>query len=376
VVALAIVNLGVDPLARLAKRGLLLTTTRSDPVCFGSARACLAQSLDYAVQTSWGELYARRFDGTDGLFDGLCQHLALAWPGDGEGATLHCHAAGGSRAGLVARRVEALAARLLECFRTEGEGARCLVAAGTGHYLLERDGDRFRWRHADDERALLELLAEPLATPRPVVLERGALAGSRLGAILQSPPRGGFQVYSLSDGGALELYVLDEYGALFHQVMAGTDELHALVHLRRFLESLGRRRSAQSPAAARRWLEGGVRFHRLVRRGAGWQAVTTAVDAGTGHLELTLLVDPPGGGFRLRCGDAEFCSRALGDRIYVDVVREVLAHRQGAAAYPVYLTGVASAGLPDPGGSRPMAILALKRRIEGRLNGALRGLAG
>jgi len=375
-VALAIVNLGVDPLARLARDGLQLTTTRSDPLCFGAARACLAQSLDYVVQTSWGELYVRRFDGTDGLFDGLCQHLALAWPAEGDAAALHCHAAGGPRAGLVARRVEALAARLLDCFRTEGEGARCLVAAGPGHYLVERDGERFRWRHADDERALVELLAEPLAEPRPVVLERGALAGSPLGAILQHRPRGGFQVYSQSDGGTLALYVVDEYGALFHQVMPGADERHALVHLRRFLDSLGRRRSAQSPAAARRWLEGGVRFHRLVRRGGGWQAVATSVEAGTGHLELILLVDPPGGGFHLRCGDAEFDSRALGDRIYQDVVRAVLAHRQAAAAYPVYLTGVASAGLPDPGGSPPMAILALKRRIEGRLDTALQGLRG
>jgi len=375
-VALAIVNLGVDPLARLAKDGLQLTTTRSDPLCFGAARTCLAQSFDYVVLTSWGELYARRFDGTDGLFDGLCQHLALAWPGHGDGAVLHCHAAGGARAGLVARRVEALAGHLLECFRTEGEGARCLVAAGRGHYLVERDGDRFRWRHADDERALRELLAEPLAAPRPVVLERGALAGSPLGVVLQSRPRGGFQVYSVSDGGTLELYVLDEYGALFHQAVLGEDERHALVHLRRFLDSLGRRRSAQSPAAARRWLEGGVCFHRLVRRGGGWQAVAASVEAGAGQLELILLVDPPGGGFRLRCGDAEFDARALGDRIYADVVRAVLAHRQGGAVYPVYLTGVASAGLAEPGGNPPMAILALKRRIEGRLNTALQGLRG
>jgi hypothetical protein len=53
------------------------------------------------------------------------------------------------------------------------------------------------------------------------------------------------------------------------------------------------------------------------------------------------------------------------------VVDEVLRHRRGGGAYPIYLTGVASAGLPEPAGSPPMALLALKRRIEGRLNAVL-----
>jgi len=375
--ALAIVNLGVDdPLARLAKEGLQLTTTRSDPLCFGATRACLAQAVDYLVVTSWGELYARRYEGTDGLFEALCQHLGLVWPRDGRGGRLHCQSAGGARAGLVARRIEGLAAHLLECFDAHGEHARCLVAAGPGHYLVQRGAGRFRWRHADDERGLLELLAEPLTLPRPVVVERGALAGSPLGTVLQARRRGGFCVFYLPVGGAIELYVLDEFGALFHQRAAGDDERHVLVHLRRFLDSLGRRRSAQSATAARRWLEGETTFHRLVRRGSGWHAAPVQVAAGVDHLDLVLVADDPGGGFRLRCGDTEFDSQQLGERIYDAVVAAVLAHRRGSAPYPVYLTGVASVGLPDTEGDPPMALLALKKRIEGRLDAALRRRGG
>jgi len=369
--ALAIVNLGVDPLAHLAKDGLQLTTIRSDPLCFGAARTCLVQALDYAVLTSWGELYVRQFAGADGLLEALCQHLGLVWPVEEADAGLHCHGLGGPRAALVARRVEGLAAGLRACFADHGEHARCLVAVGPGYYLVQRDAGRFRWRHADDERALLELLAEPLPLPRPVVPERRALAGTPLAAVLQTAPRGGFRVYFRPKPGAVELFVLDEFGALFHQEAVGEDEQHLLVHLRRFLDSLGRRRSAQSAAAARRWLEGETTFHRLVRRGGGWHAVPAFVVAGAQHLELTLIDDRPGGGFCVRCGDAEFDSRVLGEGVYGAVVDEVLRHRRGRGTYPIYLTGVATGGLSEPGGGSPMPLLALKKRIEGRLNGVL-----
>jgi adenylate cyclase class 1 len=365
------VNLGVDPHAHLAKDGLQLTTTRSDPLCFGAARDCLVQALDYVVLTSWGEVYARRFGGSDGLLEALCQHLGLAWPGRGAHDELHCHGLGGARAGLVARRVEALAATLGACFDEHGEDARCLVAVGPGYYLVQRDGGRFRWHHADDERALLQLLAEPLFTPRPVVPERRALAGSPLAAVLQAPARGGFRVHFRPRPQGIELYVLDELGALFHQEAADGDEQHLLVHLRRFLDSLGRRRTVQSAAAARRWLEGETSFHRLVRRGGGWHAVPVQVATSVEHLDLVLIDDRPHGGFRLRCGDAELDSQVLGDGIYGAVVDQVVRHRTGSALYPIYLTGVASAGLAEPGGGSPMPLLQLKRRIEGRLNAVL-----
>ena len=53
------------------------------------------------------------------------------------------------------------------------------------------------------------------------------------------------------------------------------------------------------------------------------------------------------------------------------MVDEVLRHRRGRVAYPIYLTGVASGGLSEPGGASPMPMLGLKKRIEGRLNGVL-----
>jgi adenylate cyclase class 1 len=368
--AVALVNLGVDPHAHLARDGLHLTTTRSDPLCFGAARTCLVHVLDYVVLTSWGELYVRRHEGADGLVEALCQHLALVWPGPDAAGGLHCHALGGPRAALVARRLEGLAAELRACFDQHGEHVRCLLAAGPGYYLVQRDAGRFRWRHADDERALLELLSEPSPIARPVMPERRALAGSPLAPVLQAPPRGGFRVYFRPRPGAIDLYVLDELGGLFHQEAAGEDESFLLVHLRRFLDSLGRRRSAQSAAAARRWLEGETTFHRLVRRGGSWHAVPVYVEAAAGRLDV-VLVEDTAGGFRLRCGDLELDSRVLGDAIHAAVVDEVLRHRRGSAAYPIYLTGVASAGLPDPAGGSPLPLLQLKRRIEGRLNAVL-----
>ncbi len=366
--SLAVTNLGWEPLAHLSDAGLQVLTERNDPLSFGAARVCLLQRVDALVVTTWGEVHVRRHRGPDGVLDALCQHLDLAWPPGIAPVELDCHGAGGARAALVARRLETLARDVAHAFTTHGEHARYLVAMADAHYLVQRDEGRFRWLRATDVAALRELLAEPQARPRRVIADRGALVGDPLSAVLQPGPDAAFRVYSLQHADRVELHVVDAHGALFHQEVAGAEEAYCLVQQRRFLDALARRQTVASPDAARAWLGGGPLFYRLTRASVGWEATPLAVAASLDHVDLTL-VTVPGGGFRIACDGDEVDSQVLGEGIYEAAARLVLSRRRAGADYPIYLTGILPTGGPEsPAAAMPL--LALKRRVEARLNAA------
>jgi adenylate cyclase class 1 len=369
-VAFGLVNVGDDPLESLARSGLQVTTSRSDPLCFGEAKICLVRSFEYVVATSWDEILTRRFAGSDGLLDALCEHLQLS-QGAASGA-LPCHGIGGARAGLIARRVERLAGDLRDCFAARGAAARYVVGVGPGFCVIQQDAGRFRWLHAPDREALFDLLAEPQPSFRPTVVDADVLNDTPLQAIFERVRPGASQLYCVPARDRIDLYLLDDRGALFQQTVAGSDEQHLLVQQRRFLDSLAARRAIGSSTDARRWLQGAAEFYRVVRQGKGWDVHPVSVpEPSVSYLDLVLVTDTGRGGFTVACGGSQFDSVRLGDAIYEHLVDAVLAHRRGRQPYPIYLTGIASAALAGPGDVDPWGLLNLKKRIEARLNAVL-----
>ncbi len=368
--AFGLVNVGDDPLETLARSGLQVTTSRSDPLCFGEAKLCLVRSFEYLVATSWDEILTRRFVSNDGLLDALCEHLQLS-QGVADGG-LPCHGIGGARAGLIARRVERLATDLRACFATRGAAVRYVIGVGSGFCVVQHDAGRFRWLQAPDQEALFDLLAEPQPFFRPTAVDGDTLTDTPLHAVFDRARPGVSQLYCVPARDRIDLYLLDDHGALFHQTVAGTDEQHLLVQQRRFLDSLVARRAIGSSTDARRWLQGAAEFYRVVRQGKGWDVQPVTVpEPSASYLDLVLVTDTGRGGFTLACGGRQFDSVRLGEAIYEHVVDAVLAHRRGRQSYPIYLTGIASAALAGPGDVDPWGLLNLKRRIEARLNGVL-----
>jgi len=247
-----------------------------------------------------------------------------------------------------------------------------LIGVGSGFCVVQHDAGRFRWLQAPDQEALFDLLAEPQPFFRPTAVDGDALTDTPLRAVFERARPGVSQLYCVPARDRIDLYLLDDHGALFHQTVAGTDEQHLLVQQRRFLDSLVARRAIGSSTDARRWLQGAAEFYRVVRQGKGWDVQPVTVpEPSASYLDLVLVTDTGRGGFTLACGGRQFDSVRLGEAIYEHVVDAVLAHRRGRQSYPIYLTGIASAALAGPGDVDPWGLLNLKRRIEARLNGVL-----
>jgi adenylate cyclase class 1 len=201
---------------------------------------------------------------------------------------------------------------------------------------------------------------------------------SPLPLLLQHNQPGRIQVFHLVHERAVELFVLGEDGALFHDLLTGAQEYHLLVQQRRFLDTLASRRMlASADGAAGQPPE----FARIERQGSGdWSIapVTVPPSRVTDHTEMVLAVSAGcslADGFRLQFGNRDFDSLLLGDELYPEVVRQVRRLRSDDANYPVYLTGVISAEGDLGGQCGLVALLRLKRQFEQRLAAALQRLA-
>jgi adenylate cyclase class 1 len=374
------VNVGQNPLASLAEAGYQLISARVDALSFGAAHECLVANLEHLYTTTWGEVRIERHaGGGEGLLDCLCRYLDLFAPHQYPPAPIAAYSFSSTRGGAIASRVVRLVQAVADTFHRLGSAARYLLRIGDHFYQVQHRGERYAWALIGSEDDLAGHLGEPHGTPVPTRIDRLSMPDSPLPLLLQNNQPGRIQVFCLPHERAIELFVLDEDGALFRDSVPGAQEYHLLVQQRRFLDTLASRRMLAARSAGE---EGPPEFARI-ERGAGgeWQIQPVSVPASrvTDHTEMTLAVSAGCSlrdGFRLQCGNREFDSLLLGEEVYREVALHVRRLRRGGEVYPAYLTGVISAEGDAGGPCGLVALLRLKRQFEQRLAAALQALAG
>lgn len=376
--SLAFVNIGFDPFAALTGSGFQRTTDRSDALSYGGTHKCLVRSVDHLVLTTWGEVLVQRYaDGPQGLADMLCRHLNLVGTASGEQSTvLQAYSHSSPRANAIATRVAGLATDVAEYFRQQGVGARYVFQAEDHFYLLEYRAENFRAIEIAGESELLELLREPQDGWRPLHIDAQALVGSALPFVLAANRKDQIQVFYQVVPHGIAVYVLDDSGALVHQLLSRASEHHFLVQQRRFFDSILSQRLISTTGSAAEMLATRVVFERLEQDRVGWTStpMQTPNHSSQHYLDLFLITDAEGPGkkgIRLLCANREFDAALLGASMYDAVARYLLEHRQGDADYPVYLTGIQSVGLEQGTPLSLIRMVEFKHLLERRLTKAL-----
>ncbi len=383
-ISLAFINVGLDPLSKLSKAGLQLTSKRSDPLSFSSSRINLSQRIEYLNVNTWGEIEVFSWVGTNGLLESLCRHLQLIHKLRSP-KHLAIHGFGSARSHNIAARVEHLINDLIDCFLISGTGlnSRYVLEIENRFACIFYANETFHYMLFEDQLELFDQLGEATNGFQQVVFDQKALQKHPLPSVFSRNRPDIIQLFTWQLEKGTQLFILDENGCLFHQFVKNADEKHLLIQQQRFFESLANRRSLLSVDTASKSLNYAPEYYRMEKtERKEWLATDARMPdlaVSSSYTELELLV---GNGaqdnlnsYSIVCNDQEFDYLILRDDIYVAVAGYILNIRKNAATYPVYLTAIAPTGMENDREWSTINMLNFKKKLENQVNVALRQLA-
>ena len=375
---LILVNVGIDPLKHHRDLNILMTTERTDSLSYAGVRENLVLTLDQVTLNSWNEVLVNRYDGAHALLDCLRDYLN-ALPSGPRQPQLRVHCFCHNRAQFIARRVEDIldtAQNLLLSHLNH----RYLIQVQQYYHVLELVPGQVRHVALNNLSALQDYLGKERTDYSPLHLDPMALEDQDLALILPMGQPGCIQVfYRTLDTGA-ELYVLDEFNALWQQRQPYHDEQSLLVPLQRFLQSILYRREALLPMDTAQPVaplevvycqllpSGGGRARRVEPR----PAPRTLVDKPFYDVQAIIGKAAPGKvQVTLYCNQREFSELEHGDQLYAVVAQEIVGQRRETQRYRCYITDLDLSGVLGDGQGSSNLYLRYKADLERALNKAL-----
>ncbi len=374
---LILVNVGVDPLKHHRDLNILMTTERTDSLSYAGVRENLVLTLDQVTLNSWNEVLVSRFDGPHALLDCLRAYLNNLPSGLLQPklrVRCFCH----NRAQFIARRVEELidtAQNLL----LSNLNHRYLIQVQQHYHVLELVPGQINHVAIATLPALIDYLGEELAGYSPLHLDPMALEDHDLALILPMGQPECIQVYYRINEDQADLYVLDEFNALWQQRVPYHDEHSLLVPLQRFLQSIQYRRDALMPMYTAQPLSLDTLYYQLLPSGPGRArrvearpAPQTPVNKPFYDVQAIIGNAAPGKvQVTLYCNQREFSELEHGDQLFSVVAQEIVEQRRETERYRCYITDLDLSGLLGDGQSSSNLYLRYKADLERSLNEAL-----
>ena len=378
-------NVGIDPLPRHSRRGTDLVSDQSDIMNYSGFSLNLAISFDLLMVSTWGEIITYKYNGITGLLDCLAQYLGWNRSAGLDTPTpLAAFSFSSSHSNAIARRIEELYRDLADAFyrRKADSHLRYVLQVEQAYYLLQDEEGSFHYSRQETCADLLDALAEPQTGFNTIRIDRKALVGTPLPAIVERNRPDLLQLFYLPQGDSVDVYVLDPHGALFHQNVPYSDDAALINHYSRFFDAILNRQSyLYHDDSAGRLLES-FEIQRIGRQRKSFVFERQAVQRETTrrYFNVQVIGDlmENGTAFTIYCEDAEFSSLEYGKSLFHEVARYVLQRRASGLKYPIYITDVdLSPSLL--GGRRGQTVQAIdylryKKRIEAKLNRELERL--
>ena len=374
---LILVNVGVDPLKHHRDLNILMTTERTDSLSYAGVRENLVLTLDQVTLNSWNEVLVNRFDGPHALLDCLRDYLNNLPNGPQQSrlrVQCFCH----NRAQFIAQRVEEIldtAQNLL----LSNLNYRYMIQVQQHYHVLELIPGQVNHVALASLPALFDYLSEDLASYSPLHLDHKALEDHNLALLLPMGQPDCIQVFYRVNEDQADLYVLDEFNALWHQRLPWHDEQSLLMPLQRFLQSILYRRDTLLPMDAAHPPSLDTLYYRLLPSSAGRArrveprpAPQTAANKPFYDVQAIVGKAVPGKvQVTLYCNQREFSELEHGDQLFSVVAREIIEQRRETERYRCYITDLDLTGLLGDGQSSSNLYLRYKADLEHALNEAL-----
>jgi adenylate cyclase, class 1 len=373
-------NVGIDPLPEHSRRGTDLVSDQADVMNYSGFSLNLALTFDLVVVTSWQEVITYKYFDVAGLLDCFSQYIH--WNAAGaavEPPPLQAFSYSSSHSRAIAQRIEELYKDIVAIFSGGNgkAGARYILQVEKAYFLLESNAGAFTYTHQPTYETLLDALAAPQDSFRPIKVDRHALLNTPLPSILAKNRTGFIQMFFYCLGKEVDIFVLDENGSLFHQRVPYFEDEALVNHYRRFFEAVLNRQCFLFQDENASLMLDALEIHKVKKRRNnkyGFERKTADADRPLRYFDVQVIGDmvDQNAAFTVYCNDQEFSTLDHGKDLFKEVVRYVLEQRGSGQRYPIYITDVdlsptlLGAGRTD----RVQAIdyLKYKKRIEEKMN--------
>lgn len=374
---LLLINVGVDPLKHHRDLNILMTTERTDSLSYAGVRDNLVLTLDQVTLNSWNEVMVSRYDGPHALLDCLRDYLNQL-PSDRLPrlrVRCFCH----NRAQFIAQRVEEIFDTAQNLLLGQSNH-RYLLQVQQHYHVMELMPGQATHVSLATQDALIAYLSEELASYSPLHLDTMALEDHDLALLLPMGMADCVQVFYRVNEDFAELYVLDEFNALWQQRLPFHDEQSLLAPLQRFLQSIIYRRDALSPLDTQQPL-GAVQtlYYQLLPTGSGRARGIEPRPAphnptNKPFYDVQAIIGKAAHGkvgITLYCNQREFSELEFGDQLFAVVAQEIVGQRRETERYRCYITDLDLSGLLGDVQSPSNLYLRYKAELELSLNEAL-----
>jgi len=380
------INVGKDPSKQRLSQGMTLTSDKTDALSFSGIEENLVQSMDLTIQNSWQEVLAYHFEDEQGILDCLGVYLQISPPSQGTPpppVTCHCFTIG--RGMAIANRVQEMFSDVIDCFyyRSQQGPTRYILSIGRSFHVISYENDVYDHKAIGNYSSLLRYLNTANSHFVPVVIDRYAVPKSPLPVIYRNNKPVYIQVYYGIDGNNINVYVLDENGSLFHQIIKNTNEQIFLNQYTRFLKSVTYKQSIHNDVVTDGSGEkiNTIECYRLAKNKSGQIRIVPKeyqLQVQKNYYKLHVIADIAESGqasYTLYCNDTEYTSLEYGDGVFQKVARDVISHRNSGSTYPIHITDIEFSrphiGKESTSYLQTVYCLNYKRGIEEKLNQAL-----
>jgi adenylate cyclase class 1 len=381
------INVGLDPLPMHSRRGTDIVSNKSDVLNFSGFSFNLALSFELLLVTSWQEVFVYRYSQVQGLLDCLCQYLR--WHLNSPTAhsyTLPSYSFCSTHSNAVAKRIEQLFNDVAQSFFSRGELSkiRYIFEAQNIYYVLYVENDNFTHKRVDSLAELYHFLSQPQTEFIPIKIDRFALSQSILPKVLQKNKADKIQLFYDKVGANASIFLLDEYGSLFHQTLPFHDDHALLNQFILFFSNVANRQNVLSDddVSAPRFQD--IDYCRVTSLPNGkCRYERKYIDQeklrkSYFHVQVIANLMDQKPVFTVYCEDQEFSSFDYGKALFREVAKYVYSRRASGEKYPIYITDLDLAPnlLGDRAASNVQIIeyLNYKKRIEEALNKEMQSL--
>ncbi|MFW5451500.1 MAG: class I adenylate cyclase [Methylophagaceae bacterium] len=352
------INLEQQPMARFDKQGIKLASLQNNPLNYADRGHSLIVTIEGLICSSWGEWHYISHAGTTSPLEMLAA-LVHWWDPQHKSTTIKCWCHANTYGRSISTCLEELYKDVNAHYQNNPYSGNYLLAIADHYYQLQ-------WQTGLCDHTILPNVSDILSA---LSRSRSSFSASKINApldpsglistLLTYQTNDQISLFLQNNDPSLSLYIIDEFGSLFHQQFTSLTESTLIANFQHFIASIKDRNKFKK-----------VRFFRLGSQ-KPWRVTPLPLSNTAGktiYLPVTISMDKPrkSATCTIKCGPKHFSGKANDPELFSQVAQLMLTLRRSKNDYPLYITEL---NFPQTIKVTTRDYILQKQRLESLLNG-------